>query len=318
MIITCEKCQARYLVPDLSIGTEGRSVRCTNCEHLWFQELDEDALEALKEAEGEQDQEPDLYDGDDILSNFPEIKHEDEGDSDDALADFDEDEDEDDLDPFASDPLEDREQPDENPAEMDGDIPAGVLPEEGSHDTPALLGASEQQRLTMITNYGACAAIFLFVFLGLIVLKGPLTKTFPSFAGYYNLFGLQTALNGQALIFETLNAKSSSSVSGKMSIRLDGGLLNLKKDVDYLSLMQADFFGPEGDILHSEIFKADGFEIKKGETLSFSSNFENIPDNVSEVSVHLLPAVYGTNPDIKPVRKTDEDEQPNEDNDEKS
>jgi len=37
MILQCKNCNARYLVPDNSIGAEGRTVRCARCLHEWFQ-----------------------------------------------------------------------------------------------------------------------------------------------------------------------------------------------------------------------------------------------------------------------------------------
>lgn len=38
MIVTCDECDTRYVVPSASIGDDGRRVRCTNCGNEWYQE----------------------------------------------------------------------------------------------------------------------------------------------------------------------------------------------------------------------------------------------------------------------------------------
>lgn len=41
MILECPECRTRYLVPDSAIGTTGRTVRCANCRHSWYQDAPE-------------------------------------------------------------------------------------------------------------------------------------------------------------------------------------------------------------------------------------------------------------------------------------
>ncbi|TNE57190.1 MAG: hypothetical protein EP340_09340 [Alphaproteobacteria bacterium] len=42
MILTCPACNTRYLADSEGFLPNGRTVRCTNCEHTWFQEPAQD------------------------------------------------------------------------------------------------------------------------------------------------------------------------------------------------------------------------------------------------------------------------------------
>ena len=41
MFIVCSNCEFKYLVNSADLKPNGRMVECTNCNHQWFQELDD-------------------------------------------------------------------------------------------------------------------------------------------------------------------------------------------------------------------------------------------------------------------------------------
>lgn len=58
MILQCKNCGARYLVPDSSIGAEGRTVRCARCSESWYEPPIEAPLDATSDFTPEPHQEP--------------------------------------------------------------------------------------------------------------------------------------------------------------------------------------------------------------------------------------------------------------------
>ncbi len=44
MFIVCSNCEFKYLVNSADLKPNGRMVECANCNHQWFQELDDTAI----------------------------------------------------------------------------------------------------------------------------------------------------------------------------------------------------------------------------------------------------------------------------------
>lgn len=73
MILSCPSCQAQYVIPDGSIGEEGRTVKCTKCAHKWHQAATEDEVihvdaEIFEPAEVQENQE--RFDEEDIPERY--------------------------------------------------------------------------------------------------------------------------------------------------------------------------------------------------------------------------------------------------------
>jgi predicted Zn finger-like uncharacterized protein len=48
MIVTCSKCEKRYVVDPRALGSPGRRVRCANCRHTWFESAPEEAPSSIE------------------------------------------------------------------------------------------------------------------------------------------------------------------------------------------------------------------------------------------------------------------------------
>jgi predicted Zn finger-like uncharacterized protein len=48
MIVTCSKCEKRYVIDPRALGAPGRRVRCANCQHTWFEAAPEEAQSSIE------------------------------------------------------------------------------------------------------------------------------------------------------------------------------------------------------------------------------------------------------------------------------
>jgi predicted Zn finger-like uncharacterized protein len=48
MIVTCSKCEKRYVVDPRALGSPGRRVRCANCQHTWFEAAPEESQSSIE------------------------------------------------------------------------------------------------------------------------------------------------------------------------------------------------------------------------------------------------------------------------------
>ncbi len=271
MILTCEECNTRYLVPNSAIGEDGRTVRCTNCNHEWFQVLDADAeIEELPQGYSE----PGILDGE-----------EDSGDE-----------------SFAA--ILAHEVADDDTDGYDGDeIPESVRPDIDGRFVPALAGEHSGKGLSRLLSYGAAAVVFVLIFVVLMALKGPLTKTFPVMVGYYEIIGKTVRLNGEGLVFEKIDAKFLSSVAGESTVSIDGTILNLTSEDEMVPSVNAAFVDESGAVVGSFNFMTGHDFVPENRDITFSIEHDGVSDKAKEVKLQLIPSVYGDVPMLPDNRK---------------
>lgn len=203
MILECEKCNARYEVPDDSIGPQGRKVRCAKCGHDWVQmgAEPEEMPESIAEEPPEDINEPEADSEEDDMSfsqTLASVSEEDDG-----------------LIPESVKPL-----PQEEPViDMVDDLKRHNPDEEEE-------GVKYRRALG---GYAAAAAVFVLIAGFMVLIKGPLTSAWPASIGFYQMIGAMGELPGEGLVFESLKATAGEDGQGRAVLNVAGKIMNIRE-----------------------------------------------------------------------------------------
>ena len=254
MILTCPQCKTKFSVPDTALGEEGRKVRCTLCEHTWFQTPDGKPAPEAPEEEHISDEAPskdvpsvdeDSFEGDlsgDDITEGADVS--------DFGADFRE-SDEDDLPQVLKSVAIDEEN-----SEKENTLKKPLLLSQGH-----VLGAV------------AAAVIFVLALAILFVVKAPLIHAWPALNGFYGMFGADVPPKGRNVVFNNLSAEIADG-----HITLGGDLVNLSAQESIVLPMLAQQLGDHQAVIKQWVITPPVQKLSAGEIIPFESIYEAAPN----------------------------------------
>lgn len=248
----------RYIVSEGAIGPKGRTVRCANCAHQWFES-------------GEQGLDEALFDED--TANYTENRRNFEDDEPQRVE---------------IDLLEEPEQDFEEilRKEMEvSPIPEGVRPITEEYD-PVLAQLGPQKGADPKLPSGAklggfmtAALVWMFILAGLLFAHPYISRTFPASNMIYSLVGMKPIMPGAGLALDGLHA---AIADGKIALK--GNVINLREtDIKVPAVMATIVDADEKPIDHVLIAPPVA-RLKPEGQASFDVTYPKIPDGATNVT----------------------------------
>ncbi len=301
MIFNCPECEKKYVLSSNAIGPNGKTVRCVNCAHEWFQMPEQDPYPSTDDEED---------DFDTISSNNKLGGYfDDEDDEDNNAHSAQEKPLEDIIRELSSGNLDDDDTPDNNFKKNDNkdkelDIPKGVKPvdeninEEEEVEKPskpkkikkekkekkpkALKQKIEEPMTARLMGFAAAIAIFFIIILGALMAKPAIVSAWPPAAAIYDLAGMPVSLKGEGLIIEGLIAELSED---QKTLTLKGNIVNLREKQMTIPLLKASFKLTETDPAKQWFFGPPQNTIAAEDSLEFSASYNSPPADITMVNV---------------------------------
>ena len=236
MIVTCDSCNTRYLVADTLLGDDGRRVRCTVCQHEWYQDL---VVEETIEKEEN--------------LNFQDLVDEasaaDEETADDEISFKNQDNDDDDL-------------------KLAEDIPEAVVPLPDEY-SPALIDQDSLPFSTKVVTYLCSLFVGGIVLLILILFKAPLVSSWLPMVGFYQMIGVEVELQGDGLQLSEVRAITGPNKEGINILYIEGNIINFKNQDVSIPKLRASLVNSDGDVVDSWIVPLPVSVVSQLGSLSF-------------------------------------------------
>lgn len=161
---------------------------------------------------------------------------------------------------------------------LDGqnDIPDAIKPRDGEHETAQ---NPKDKKLILMISGAATFILFLFSFLILMILKGPLTAAHPAFHAFYGFFGMQPEILKTDIIF------SHPKVTMKEdNLHITGQLMNMGEKEEPIPMIRAVFLDDHEQPLKTILIAPPQENLAGGETITFAGDYP-APDEIAYVKI---------------------------------
>ena len=248
MILTCEECHARYLVPVHSLAPNGRKVRCGNCGHTWHENFPETELVGGDDAGVDDGNAIDTFAG--AMEDIATASAVDDG-------------------------------------SVGEPIPEGVRPIPEGSSVPAHIGNDVYELRGRLGGYVAAAAVFLFIMGGIYTFRDAVMEQFPPSKVVYEMAGVTVLPPMAGVIFDQVEAKTQYNDQGVEVLSVTGQIINLRAQQQSLAPIRVSLRVSGEETLRDWVIEPPSETIGPEETLAFDTTYPDIPVEAKEVNVQF-------------------------------
>lgn len=169
------------------------------------------------------------------------------------------------------------------------EIPKAVKPIPEGSSVPALAedvkaGKTKPPARGAFAGYLGAAAVGLIILGGAVVAKNQVVKAWLPSAGLYEMLGMSVTAPGEGLVFDRVKARMLSP----QDIEIEGTIINLTKDDQYLPDIEASIRNEAGDVLMETRIEPP-YDMLQGEsTLPFKSRYTGSAPGADHIQLKFV------------------------------
>jgi len=238
MILTCPECATRFKIADDAVGSNGRTVRCSQCSSTWFVAAEPDALN-LEDAEKNTEMRAEI-----IREPVSHIDSDGDYSGTDSGTDFGND-----------------------------NVLAGVGAHAAVRETADKKKA--RRRLLGVSMIWVVTLVILALFaLAAFLLRAKIVKAFPGTAPIYKAMGLEA--NASGLEIYDIETRYGNN-EGVQVLYVNGRVKNFDVKTRDVPLIKLSFKNAAGEVLTSWVVEPSQSVLKPGQAAGFSTQYPNPP-----------------------------------------